>query len=85
MLQAVRNYEKELQQGIKDPLIFGMKKLFQNSYRELEHFLINCSIPEQQKNELNDLFIESRTYTELDELLDFLITKFQNYLGESNA
>ena len=85
LLQAVRNYENSLHQGAQDPLIFGFKKLFQGTYRELEHFLLNGSFNDKEKEELNDMLNESRTHTQLDDLLTYLITSLQNYTGERNV
>ena len=38
-LQALRDYEKSLHQGVKDPLIFGLKKIFEQTYKDFTSFL----------------------------------------------
>ena len=38
-LQALRNYEQSLHQGVKDPLVFGLKKIFEQSYKDFTSFL----------------------------------------------
>ncbi len=37
--QALRDYEQSLYQGVKDPLIFGLKKIFEQSYKDFASFL----------------------------------------------
>ncbi len=38
-LQALRDYEQSLHKGVKDPLIFGLKKIFEQSYKDFTSFL----------------------------------------------
>lgn len=41
--QALRDYEHSLHQGVKDTLIFGLKNIFEQTYRELKEFVKDTS------------------------------------------
>ncbi len=44
-LQALRDYEQSLHQGVKDPLIFGLKKIFEQTYKDFASFLSSAFSP----------------------------------------
>jgi len=68
-LQALRDYEQSLHQGVKDPLIFGLKKIFEQTYKDFTSFLtssFNSLLPFKTKME------EKK---QLDEALSSIITE----------
>ncbi|MHA1346872.1 MAG: hypothetical protein ACTSVO_15290 [Candidatus Heimdallarchaeaceae archaeon] len=73
-LQALRDYEQSLHQGVKDPLIFGFKKIFEQSYKDFASFLsssFNPLLPLKRKIE---------EIKQLDEMLSLIVTEITSYL-----
>ena len=74
-LQALRDYEKSLHQGVRDPLIFGLKKIFEQTYKEFKIFL-------QGEELLYIAFISNLdNKARLDEILEFLIKEIKKIAG----
>jgi len=70
-LQALRDYKQSLHQGVKDPLIFGLKKIFEQVYREFRDFITKSSF-----STIN-LIEEVNKVDKLDEALTKLVDEIK--------
>ncbi len=72
-LQALRDYEQSLHQGVKDPLIFGLKKIFEQSYKDFTSFLSSFDSLFFLKKQTEDM-------KQLDDALSHLVTELTSHL-----
>lgn len=72
-LQALQDYEKPLQQGVKDPLIFDLKKIFEQNYREFKDFMMKSSFSHSNLTE------EVNKEDKLDDALTKLVDEIKEF------